>query len=177
VATSSFPGYTAGQRLTAADLAAGDALIIYKTTSTDRTSTTTFTDDPELTFALTGSAIYVVEFYLFYAGNTGLMQTKWTVPSGASGNRSAMGPGSTSTGGTGSAADNISMRSGVHGYTTAVLYGNRGVGSLNQLIAVETSLLTTASAGTCAISWTQGTSNAAATRMGAGSWARVLRVA
>jgi hypothetical protein len=171
--TSIWPFWTAGQELTAADLAAGQSLIAYKTASTDRSSTTTFSDDPELTFSLAASAIYIVEFYLFYAGNTGLMQTKWTVPAGATGNRSAMGPGSTATDAN---SNNISMRSGVHAYATAVLYGNRGVGSLNQSIAEETALVTTTTAGTCAISWTQGSSNAAATRMGGGSWARALRI-
>lgn len=171
--TSIWPFYTAGQELTAADLAAGQPLIAYKTASTDRSSTITFSDDPELTFTLAANAVYIVEMYLFYAGNTGLMRTRWTVPTGATGNRSAMGPGSTSTDPN---SDAIAMRSGVHAFSTAVTYGNRGVGSLNQSIAVETSLVTTTTAGTCAISWTQGTSNAAATRMGAGSWARALRI-
>lgn len=171
--TSIWPFYTAGQKLAAADLAAGQSLIAYKTASTDRSSTITFSDDPELTFTLAANAVYIIEFYLFYAGNTGLMQTKWTVPAGASGNRSAMGPGSAATDAN---SNNISMRSGVHAYTTAVLYGNRGTASLNQSIAVETALVTTTTAGACALSWTQGTSNAAATRMGAGSWARALRI-
>lgn len=171
--TSIWPFYTAGQKATAADLAAAQPLIAYKTASTDRSSTVTFTDDPELTFALAANAVYIVEFFMFYAGNTGLMQTKWTVPSGSSGNRSAMGPGSAAVDAN---SNNISMRSGVHAYATAVLYGNRGTGSLNQSIAVETALVTTLTSGTCAISWTQGTSNAAATRMGAGSWARALRI-
>lgn len=168
-----YPNPTAGQRLSAALLASMLPTVVYKTAATDRSNTTTFADDPELTTTLAGSAVYIVEFYLFYAGNTGLMQTKWTVPAGATGNRSAMGPGSAATDAN---SNNISMRSGVHGFSTAVLYGNRGTGSLNQSIAVETSLVTTTSNGTCALSWTQGTSNAASTRMAAGSWMRVTRI-
>lgn len=171
-----YPNLPAGTKLTAADLAALQPVIIYKTASTDRTSTTTLTIDPELQFSLAAGAVYVIEFFLFYGGNTGLIKTQWSVPSGASGNRSAMGPGSTSTGGTGSNADNISMRSGVHGYGTSVIYGNRGTGSLNLAIAVETSLITTSSAGTCGILWAQSTSSTDATRMGVGSWARATRI-
>lgn len=178
---SVYPNYVAGQRLTAASLQAGQSLVVYKTANTDKASTVAFGDDPELTFSLAANAVYIIEFFLFYAGNIGKMQTRWTVPAGVtSANRSALGPGSTATGGTGNNADNISMRAGVHGYTTSVLYGNRTTGgatpSLNQLIAVETSLVITTTAGTCAISWTQGVSDANTTRMSAGSWARALRI-
>lgn len=173
---SIYPNYTAGQRLTAADLIAGQFLVVTKTVSTDRTSTTTFADDPDLSFDLVANSVYTIEFYMSYAGNAGLMSTKWTVPDGATGNRTAMGPGSDATD---SQADNMENHSGVHGYSTVVTYGNRlgSTGSsLNQSFALETSLITVTTAGTCAVSWTQGTSNSNATRMAAGSWARALRI-
>lgn len=175
--TSLYPNYTAGQRLTAADLQAGQFLVVTKTLNTDRSSTTTLADDPDLTFELDANAVYIVEFYLSYAGNLGKLKTAWTTPSGASGNRTAMGPGSNATD---TNSDNLSTRAGVHGYSTTVVYGNRCGGvttpSLNQSIAIETSLLTTSSAGTCAIQWAQNTSKTDATRVAAGSWARALRI-
>jgi hypothetical protein len=176
-----YPFYAAGQRLTAADLQAGQFIIVRKTVNTDRVSTTTLADDPELTFSLAANATYIIEFYLFFAGNLGKLATQWTVPSGVTGNRSALGPGSNALAGTSGNMDNISGRFGVHGYGTTVVYGGRTVDtatpSLNQEIAVETSLISTSSAGTCAIKWAQNASNTNATRMAQGSWARALRIA
>lgn len=175
---SIYPNFTAGQKLTAALLAAGQSMIVYKTANTDRASTTTLTDDPELTFSLAAGAVYIVEFYLHSAAITGaLFTTAWTVPSGATGNRSAHGLASTvadtsaapAGGGAGSA------RAGVHGYATTVSYGNRNSGT-NQVLCLEESLITTSSAGTCALKWAQSASNATATRLAAGSWARATRI-
>lgn len=169
-----YPFYKAGQRLTAADLIAAQELIVFKAVNTDRTSTITFTDDPELTLQLAANAVYTVEFFIGFAGGSGKFQSKWTVPSGATGNKSVQGPGSLATD---TSMDNASMRSGVFPYSTAIAYGNRTTSSTNQSIAIETSLITTTTAGTCALSWTQVTSNVAATRVGAGSWVRALRIA
>jgi hypothetical protein len=170
---SMYPNLAAGSRLTAANLGAIGPQIIVKTAHTDRSSTTTYANDPELTTSLSANAIYLVEFVLFYAGNAGLIKTTWTVPTGvSSANRSVMGPGSAATDG---AANNISMRSGVHGYGTDIVYGNRGA-TLNQLVAVETSIVQTTSAGTCALRWAQNTSSASATRVAAGSYMRVTRI-
>lgn len=168
-----YPNYTAGQRLTAANLAAGQFMVVYKSSNTDRASTTTLANDPDLTFTLAANAVYTVEFYLHYAGalTPGEIRTAWTVPSGTSGNRGVHGPGSSAT-----SDDNISTRSGVHGYATTVEYGVRSSGATNQQLAIEESLVTTSAAGTCAIQWAQALSSATATRMAAGSWARCLRI-
>lgn len=174
-----YPNWAAGQRLTATSLAAGQSLIVFKASNTDRSSTTTLTDDPDLTFSLAANAVYIVEFYLFFAGNLGDLQTAWTVPSGASGTRSAMGPGSAATGGTSNNMDNVSGRFGVHGFSTTVAYGGRTTGTtpgINQEIAVETSLTTTSSAGACTLKWAQVTSDTNSTRMAAGSWGRATRI-
>ena len=177
---SIYPNYTAGQRLTAADLQAGQFMIAVKTSNTDRASITTLTADPDLSFALAANAVYLVEFYLHYAALASAsagFNTTWAVPSGASGNRSAHGLASTvsdtSSAPAGGGAG--SVRSGVHGYATAIAYGSRNSGS-NQCFALEEGLVTTSSAGTCAIQWAQNVSNATATRLAAGSWARALRI-
>jgi hypothetical protein len=179
VVASIWPNYVAGQRVSAADLQAGQFAIVYKAAATDRSSTTTFADDPDLSFALAANAVYFVEFYPFFAGSLGKLKTNWTVPAGVSStNRSVMGPASNATDAN---ADNISMRSGVHAYGTSVVYGNRTAGittpSLNQTGAIETSLVITTTAGTCALAWAQNASNANTTRMAAGSFARALRIA
>jgi hypothetical protein len=168
-----YPGWIAGQRLTAADLAAGQFIIAVKTTNTDRALTSTPNDDPDLQFDVAANAVYAIEFYLHYAAtSTPAFKTIWNVPVGASGNKGVQGPGSSATA---SDANNISMRSGVHGYTTNIVYGTQNSGTA-PCFAYEESLLTTSSAGTVALQWSQNTSNATATRLAAGSWARCLRI-
>lgn len=170
---SIYPNYLAGQRLTAARLAASQPLVAQKASSTDRANVTAFADDPELVLQLAASAVYVIEFYIGYsAPSAGLFKTSWTVPLGASGNRTASGPGSAATD---SNADNIAMRSGVHGFTTAVTYGSRGNTGF-QAFAFETALVTSGAGGKCALAWAQATANATSTRVAVGSWARALRI-
>lgn len=171
---SIWPNYTGGQRLTAADLQAGQFIIVTKTANTDRANTTTLADDPDLQFLVAESAVYAIEFRLHFAATTTAgFKTAWDVPSGAAGNKGVQGPGSSATD---TAANNISMRSGVHGFTTTVTYGSRN-SATNQCLAYEESLITTSAGGTLALQWAQNTSNATATRLAAGSWARCLRIA
>lgn len=147
----------------------------YKPADTSRASTTTFTSDPDLTLSLAANAVYRVEFFLHYAAvDAGRLKTQWAVPAGATGVRSAVGPDQgvilsvTSSGGAG--------RWGVHAYSTTCIYGSRDdVG--NQCFAMEESVITTTSAGTCALQWAQATSNANATKVAAGSYLRVKRLA
>lgn len=147
----------------------------WKAANLDRASTTTLTDDPDLTMQLDANATYRVEMFLHFAAiDLARFRTAWTVPSGATGNRSAVGPdqgqilSGTSSGGTG--------RWGVHAFTTICTYGSRDSGA-NQCFALEESTLITTTAGTCALQWAQATSNATATRLGQGSFMRVTRLA
>lgn len=173
---SQYPVIYAGQRITATLLTSMEPIQVWKTTNTDRASTTTMTDDPDLTVTLEANATYRAIFYLHYAAlDAARFKTQWTVPSGATGNRTAVGPdqgvilSSTSSGGTG--------RWGVHGYTTACTYGTRDPSAVNLCSAVEEAVMTTSSAGILAIQWAQATSNATATRLGAGSSLLVHRLA
>jgi len=170
-----YPVIYAGQRITASLLTSSEPPQFWKNSNTDRASTTTVTDDPDLTTTLEANATYRVIFYLHYAAtDTARFKTQWTVPSGATGNRTAVGAdqgvilSSTSSGGTG--------RYGVHSYTTACTYGTRNDNTL-LCSAVEEATLTTSSAGTLAIQWAQATSSATATRLGAGSSLHVQRLA
>ncbi|MFH9425977.1 hypothetical protein [Streptomyces sp. NPDC017529] len=153
--------------------------IITKTGSTDRTSTTTRTADPDLTISLAASATYTVEFNLLLGGSQfALVVTEWLVPSGATGLKGVMGPASSATNTTAGNinADGILMRSGAHGFGTAVTYGRRDINT-NLVFAQEIGTVTTTSAGTLSLAWAQSTSSTTFNRVGAGSWMRVTRIA
>ncbi|MFK8851264.1 hypothetical protein [Streptomyces sp. Ac-502] len=154
-------------------------VIITKTGSTDRASTTIRTADPDLTVSLAASATYTVEFNLMLGGSQfALVVTEWLVPSGATGLRGCMGPASSATNTTAGNinADGILMRSGAHGFGTAVTYGRRDINT-NLVLAQEIGTVTTTSAGTLSLAWAQSTSSTTFNRMGAGSWMRVIRIA
>lgn len=172
---SQYPAIYAGQRITAALLTSMEPFNLWKTANTDRTATTTLADDPDLTVSLDANATYRVIFRLHYAATDATrFKTAWTVPSGTTGNRTAVGPdqgailSGTSSGGQG--------RWGVHNFTTSVTYGTRDSAS-NQCSAVEEAILITTSTGTLAIQWAQATSGATATRLAAGSSLYVQRLA
>lgn len=152
----------------------------YKAANTDRASTTTFADDPDLTCALDASAVYRVEFWLHFAAidqvsgsPAGRFKTMWNVPAGWTGNRSAVGPdqgailSSTSSGGQG--------RWGVHNFSTSATYGDRD-STTNLAFALEEGTIFTTTAGTVTLQWAQAVSNASATRLAQGSVLRVTRI-
>lgn len=172
---SRYPTIYAGQRVTGTLLQGMQVDIVQKLTNTDRTATTTLADDPDLTTTLEANSRYYIEFEVWYASNTGPsgIKTGWTVPSGVTGNRSALGMTSAAS----STTPTGEGRWGVHSYTTAVFYGDR-VSDTNLILFRETSLVTVGStAGTCALQWAQDTSNASAVRVAAGSVMRIQRVA
>lgn len=143
----------------------------YKAADLDRASTTTFTSDPDLQCTLAANSVYRVEFYLHFAAlDAARFKTQWLVPASAGGNRSAVGPDQaqilsvTSSGGQG--------RYGVHAFSTACTYGTRDSGS-SLCFGLEEGVVTTTTGGTLALQWAQATSNATATRLGAGSYMRV----
>lgn len=175
---SRYPALYSGQRLTADVLSSLLPDVYYKIGNTDRSATTTLADDPDLTATLEANAVYHIEFRLHYAAlAAAAFKTAWTIPSGATGNRSAVGPDqgidlSSSTSGSGGQG-----RWGAHSYTaTTITYGTRNHAT-NQCWALEESVITTSSAGTLAMQWAQATSNATATRLAAGSSLFVRRLA
>lgn len=188
---SQYPVISAGQRISAALLQSLIPSVIVKQNSTSRASTTTRADDPDLTFQLAASSKYLVEFSVRFSDSSGSVvaspgtpqvpniQTSWTVPSGASGNKQVSGPGST-FGGNGTGTDNSGDIStghvGVHGFTTAISYGNRGKTS-SQLYLVETGLVTTSSAGACTFQWAQITSSTVSTTIQGDSFMRITQLA
>lgn len=167
----------AGMVPTADELAALSWEFVYKPANTDRASSTTFADDPDLTYQLEANSVYYIRMWIKYAAlSAAAIKTQWTVPSGATGSRSAVGPeqgvdlsaGTSGSGGTG--------RWGIHGYTTTVIYGTRN-SATNLCSAVEEATVFTTSAGTLALSWAQNASNATATRVAQGSIMHVQKLA
>lgn len=151
----------------------GTPRFAWKAATLDRTSST-LTDDPDLTMQVDANAVYHVEFHMHFAAtDTARFRTAWTVPASTSGNRSAVGPdqgqilSGTSSGGTG--------RWGVHNFSTACIYGSRNDNTL-QCFALEEATIFTTTAGTCALQWAQSTSNATASRLSQGSFMRVTRL-
>ncbi len=169
-----YPQIAAGDELTADLLMSMLPRIINKSSNTTRTSTTTFSDDPDLTMQVEANATYFVEFHLHYASlDAAKFKTEWTVPSGSTGNKCVIGPGSTANQ---ADVDNVSGRYGVHGFATDVTYGTRN-STVSQAYALETATLITTNAGTLAIRWAQATSNASDTTLYATSLMRVTRIA
>lgn len=170
---SRYPVITAGQEINASLLTSMLPNMVVKQATTDRTNNT-FSTDPELTTTLDAGAAYFVEFFLLLGGTTtGDIQTRWAVPSGAGGLKNVMGPGSTAADGS---ADNITARLGTHGFTVAILYS--GVRNATAILfgAYEYSYITAGAGGTLALEWAQGTTNATASRVAAGSLLRVTRI-
>ncbi|MFC4494061.1 hypothetical protein ACFPA8_07935 [Streptomyces ovatisporus] len=166
-----YPGWLAGQRITAARISASLPQFVYCETNLDRT-TSTLSADPVLQFPLEANAVYVVEFCLFL-GATATAQrprTRWSAPTASDGLRGVFGPGSTAT-----SDNNITARSGCHGMATIVEYGIRGANTNLQHITEAGTVFTT-DAGTLALEWAQTTTSATFTRRGMASWGRCTRV-
>lgn len=151
----------------------GQTRVAYKVVGSSRVSTATATDDPDLTMNVSGLGTYAVEFHLYYAsGTTGKFLTMWDVPAGVTGLRSALGLDSSVSNSTPAGI----MRSGMHAFTTGVVYGDRA--STSELYATETGIVIGAGTdGVIALKWCQSVSNATAVGLGSGSWMRVTRIA
>ena len=180
---SRYPEILAGQRGTAALLKSMLPMTAYKSGNTDRASTTTLTDDPDLSLPLEANARYMVEFYLFYGGGynadsatDGDFTTNWNVPSDATGLKGVFGPGTDAAQDTG--ADNVTtMRSGSHGLTTSISYACVRNDTTLLSFAYEAGHVITITAGSCTLQWAQESSSATAARLGHDSFMRVTRIA
>lgn len=169
---SKYPVIQSGRRLTAAFLASMQEDKIYKTANQDIASDATLGDDSELTTTLAASAVYFVEMHIHYATPTAAgFQTAWTVPTGATGNRWTLGGGSTQV-----TSDNVPGRFTVIAFASSASYADRA-SSTNQLGLMESAIVITSSAGTLAFQWAQDASTAANTRVAAGSFMIVKRIA
>lgn len=171
-----FPAITAGDRVVTSTLTNLETMYVVKGTNTSRTNNT-LADDPDLTFPLVANGIYLIEWTVYYdglSGANGNINTQWTTPSGSSGLKAVLGPGSTAVD---ASADNISARFGVHGYATTITYSCARNGT-NQQAFYENSVLTMGTtAGSATLKWAQATTNATAVVVTGNSWGRAARLA
>jgi hypothetical protein len=141
-----------------------------RTSNATRTSTVTPTSDTQLTWTVDANAVYAIEGVLFYSG-PGDFQMGWTYPSGTAGTWNGLGNGTTvvsGTGGGGTQQDAVSS----WGYTvrteTTDLADNRtygGISTTGFALQVRATIRVSSTAGTFALQWAQGTSNATATTL------------
>lgn len=163
-----YPSLFVGQRWTADLASAGLADLAYKTVTTSRASTVTLTADPDFTWSVEANALYEVFINCQWTGaDTGDYQIGFTGPSGAGmiWNSSALSASAT-------LYTNDNVFTGAMGTTVG-----HGIIAGSPVPLVVTGLLdTAATAGTFSFRWAQGTSNATATNLIAGSYARLTRV-
>lgn len=170
-----YPDIVSGSRVTTRVLSSMLPEIIYKAT-TQVVTGTTYTDDTELQYAAEASATYRVEFFLQPAAIlTEDVKTLWSVPSGASGFKGVIGPGSDANDG---AANNIAMRCGVHNFDTGIPYSGVRNNNTFAFTVIEQGIVTTDDAGTIGIQWAQvSAGSSSGVHMLAGSLMRVTRLA
>lgn len=153
------PTWNVGQVLSPADVNSWFVpLAAYKPSLTARTSTTAVTNDPDLALTVAASAVYSVEGLLFYqGGTTGSSDFKfgWNAPSGA-----LFYWGAVYLGG-GSLAVTVSAQQAV-GDT---LIANTNTTSSQYHLQLSGTLITSASGGTFALAWAQGTSSGTSTTL------------
>lgn len=178
---STYPSIAAGQIITAGLLQGLVGTEIVKQANTDRASTTTLVNDPELAVTL-GIGVYKVEFDLLVSGRNsvtgslgGDFKSEWSVPAGATGLKSVFGPGSGQA--TQANADGTAPRMGVHVFDTDMTYSMVRNSTASLVVVREwCDQLVVSTAGTLAIAWAQGVSHATATRIAAGSVLRYRRI-
>lgn len=169
----SYPTILAGQRLTAALLRSMLPEVVRKTADTTRSATTTFEDDPHLTYAVEANGVYVMDGWIkYFADPTPDIKFQWSTPSGTLGEWAWVMPGS------GTAAG------GTTGYSVRTETNDVG-GSRTGYGTSDTSMFTpvsglwrvAATAGFITLQWAQNTSNATSTGVFTDSWLRFQRIA
>jgi hypothetical protein len=160
---SQYPDIAGGGRVDGDFLSAMlDNYVIKSSTSTPRTAAA-LVADPDLTFPVVANALYDVELTVrFGALQAAGIQTTWTVPSGASGDRLCMGPGTANA--TQTLANTTEMKWITYPPALAVAYTDPRNVIADQTWFREHSLLAIGStAGSVTLNWGQATANATGT--------------
>lgn len=152
-----------------------DNFVIKPADATPRT-VATLVNDPDLTFPVVANALYEVLFNFRWAGlQAAGLRTAWSVPSGTTGNRECLGPGSANV--TQTDANTTEMRWAVHGYTTAVLYTNpRNSVSLQTFTEEKAIVAVGSTAGSITLQWGQNVANATGSLIVAQSYVKYRRI-
>lgn len=152
-----------------------------KTTDTSRTSTTTLANDPQLTFSVAANSTYLIDGFIKYSG-PGDVQLAWALPSGALGEWSGFGNGTSVVSGTAgggtqqdaSTSWGYTMRTESTDISLGRTYG--GITTTPFAVHIRGTLRVGATAGTFALQWAQGGSNATASVVYTDSHLRLQKV-
>lgn len=169
----SYPTIRAGSRATAALLDTMLPKIVRKTTDTSRASTTTFTDDEHLSYAVEANGVYVMDGAIkYFADPTPDIKIQFSTPTGTLGEWSWMMPGST-TAATGTTGYSIRTETNdVSGSRTGY-----GTSDSQHFTPISGIWRVGSTAGSVTLQWAQNTSNATATVLYTDSWLRFVRIA
>jgi hypothetical protein len=155
-----FPQVFAGTSITASLLQAFAPLQVIKPADTSRTSTTSMTDDPDLTFQVAAGATYYVKGFISYEGFTrgsGDLKFTWDQPSGSTFKYVA-----TYTNTSGTVVQN-------HESGSATVTAGSNAAGVSCPLEIEGTLVMSSTAGTFALQWAQGSSSTTPTKVHAQS--------
>lgn len=152
-----------------------DNYVIKPADATPRVAATLVADS-DLTFPVVANAVYDVLFNVRWAGlQAAGLRTSWSVPTGTTGNRECMGPGSANA--IEANANTTEMRWAVHGYATAVLYTNPRNSVSSQTMTWEQAIVSIGStAGSVTFNWGQNVANATGSLVVASSYVKYRRI-
>lgn len=174
LARSGMGNWWAGGRTVSAADAVGSRKVALKTADTSRASNATPSDDPHLTFAVTANAKYVVDGWVKYSALTDVDLTiDWAIPSGALGEWTGHGAG---LGTTAQTTSGYSIRTEANDVSQTRNFSGTDT-SAELTVLIKGTLRVAGTAGTYALQWSQGTSNASATVVYTDSWVRLERIA
>lgn len=167
-----YPEILAGNRITAQLMDSMLADVVVKAANESVTSSTTFQDDDELFVTVEANAQYKIRLYLLYSSSdAGDIEIGWTGPSGATMDWGMTAASNNTTSVT--TVPNMTLPGRLISETNEL--GGSGGSSITGII--EGTLTTSSTAGTLQFRWTQGTSDATATIVRAGSTLSARRIA
>lgn len=143
-----------------------------RTSDLSRANTATPTADTVFDFSAEANAVYYIEIFINYAGLAAAdFKVNWTVPTGSSGPRWCLGMPSAN-----SDASNTSMVTTTTGFTSDFTYGTQTTTAFSGA-QEKLTVTTSATPGLIQFKWSQGTSNATASILRAGTVMQVTRIA
>lgn len=180
-----YPTPLAGQRLTASLLRSMQTQCLRKTSDTSRSATTTLAADPHLQMDVAAGGVYALWGWMKYDALAAAdIVVGFSFPTGTLGEWTGIGGGITvtsATAGGGTQQDAVSTWGYNVRLETTDLVNTRNFGALGVgttlTVLINGTFRIGSTAGTLALTWAQGASNATATTVYTDSWINVLRVA
>lgn len=146
--------------------------IIRKTSDETRTNTTTLTNDAALLFAASANSTYAIKLFLLYDSSQAAdFNYNFSLPAGATGWKSSIASGNTTTICAGSTSVTYSYNDIVQQNNNV---GGAGTGTANICTAmIEGTIVTAGTAGMVNFKWAQATADASTSTVRANSWMSV----